>query len=827
MKYSGSAWVVGLLLFVGTLSWVVGCSVGPSAPQTKTLRSIAVSAANPSIAKGLSEQFTATGTYSDGSTQNLTSQATWSSSSISVATIRTTGLASAVAAGSTTIEASVNGVNGSLGLTVTTASLVSIAVMPLNPSTAKDLSEQFTATGTYSDGSTQNLTSQATWSSSSISVATISTTGLASAIAAGSTTIQASLDKVNGSTGLTVTAATLVSIAVTPKAPSVAAGNTVQFTATGTFSNGTTQNITSSVAWTSSNAAATVNSAGLATGVTAGQSATILATLGSTSGSTTLSVAAATLVSIALTPAAPSVAVGNTIQFTATGTFSNGTTQNVTSSVTWSSSSAAATVDSAGLAKGVTAGQSATISAKQGSISGSAGLSVTAATLVSIAVTPVDPSVAPGQAQQFTGTGRFSDGSTQDLTTSATWASSNTAAATISAAGLATGATAGQSTTISATQDSIPGSTVLSVETTFRWPVDGPISESSPSALGNDYSTYDGFRSYHTGIDLCPPAGCLRGEPVYAASDGVIQSAFATSDPTQTLCDGSSASSLARDDNYNLGNAVIIAHANGKFSVYGHLDCVWPGISSGVHVSGGERIGNIGNSSFGHRQSSTFVPHVHFELKDRGVLGDPTNVGLSGYTPDLPDGYGYHDARIYLFPFSVTSISPTAVKVVASSSLDVRTGPGTAYAPLTTATTGQEFVAFATSGSWYQIYLPNSNRPISGWIEGGPNLATPDPTAKQIEVFGTGSAGLRIRPSAGATTSLVSWNLAGGIIPGFENCAPVAKIWDGERFVASASQSGWFEYFLPANHYFDSSNSCGVPTNPGPTFGWSSASFLH
>ena len=52
MKYSGSAWVVGLLLFVGTLSWVVGCSVGPSAPQTKTLRSIAVSAANPSIAKG-------------------------------------------------------------------------------------------------------------------------------------------------------------------------------------------------------------------------------------------------------------------------------------------------------------------------------------------------------------------------------------------------------------------------------------------------------------------------------------------------------------------------------------------------------------------------------------------------------------------------------------------------------------------------------------------------------------------------------------------------------------------------------------------------------
>ena len=53
-----------------------------------TLNSIAVTPANPSIGTGVTQQFTATGSYSDGSTQNMTSQATWTSSSPSVATIR-------------------------------------------------------------------------------------------------------------------------------------------------------------------------------------------------------------------------------------------------------------------------------------------------------------------------------------------------------------------------------------------------------------------------------------------------------------------------------------------------------------------------------------------------------------------------------------------------------------------------------------------------------------------------------------------------------------------------------------------------------------------
>src|SRR4029453_10203193 len=112
-----------------------------------------------------------------------------------------------------------------------------------------------------------------------------------------------------------------------------------------------------------------------------------------------------------------------------------------------------------GLATAVGVG-STTVTATSGAVSGSTTRTVTAATLVSIAVTPADPSIANGTTQQFTATGTFTDASTQDLTTQVTWASATPAVATINSGGLATGVAAGTST-ISATLSGITGSTVL------------------------------------------------------------------------------------------------------------------------------------------------------------------------------------------------------------------------------------------------------------------------------------------------------------------------------------------------------------------------------
>lgn len=179
----------------------------------------------------------------------------------------------------------------------------------------------------------------------------------------------------------------LVSLAVTPANPSISAGRTVQFTATGTFDDGTAQDLTTSVNWNSSNiGVARINNAlgsqGLAQGIAAG-STTITAASGSVSGSTTLTVTSSVLASIGVSPATPSLSLASKLQFVATATFSDGSTQDFTRVVTWGSSdvtvaSISNTPASAGLATGLGIG-SANISATSGSVTGSTVLTVTAA----------------------------------------------------------------------------------------------------------------------------------------------------------------------------------------------------------------------------------------------------------------------------------------------------------------------------------------------------------------------------------------------------------------------------------------------------------------
>ena len=359
---------------------------------------------------------------------------------------------------------------------------------------------------------------------------------------------------------------------------------------------------------------------------------------------------------------------------------------------------------------------------------------------------------------------------------------------------------------------------------TFVWPVDPPVVGGA-----HDYGSTAFERQYHTGIDVCPGVlGCKTGDPVYASADGTVQAVFVTPDPKQTMCDGSSTGSLTQESSHS-GNTVIIAHSNGKFSLYGNMDCVAAGIAPGVAVTQGTSIGHIGNSQYGIR-TNTWSPHLHFEIKDSGVVGDPATNTFATFTPDLPDGYGYHDPRLYLFPISETSISPTAVKVTASTSLNVLSGPDVSYSNLNFIAPGQEFVAFASSGSWYHIYLPNSQGPMSGWIPasaGSLTLAAPDSTATQITVKNTGGAGLLIRPTASSSSNFVSWNNNTGFSSGgVQNCAPTAKIWDGQSYVLIASQNGFDEFYLPLNYYFSSANTCAQPSGPGPSTGWASSSSL-
>ena len=325
--------------------------------------SIAITPADPSVASGLTTQFTATGTYADGSTKDLTDLVTWSSDTQSVATIAGDGLATGVSVGTSTITASLDGINASTKLNVTAPVLTSIAITPANPSIADGLTNQFTATGTYTDKSTKDLTGSVTWASATQTVATITDAGLATGLGVGTSSITASLDGVSASTTLTVTAPVLTSIAITPANPSVADGLTTQFTATGTYTDKSIKDLTSSVTWASATqSVATINSSGLAMGLAVGTSS-ITASLDGVNASTTLNVTAPVLVSIAITPANPSVAAGLASQFTATGTYTDKSTKDLTSSVAWASAThSTATITTGGLATGVAVGTSSILS---------------------------------------------------------------------------------------------------------------------------------------------------------------------------------------------------------------------------------------------------------------------------------------------------------------------------------------------------------------------------------------------------------------------------------------------------------------------------------
>src|SRR6202041_3058746 len=307
------------------------------------------------------------------------------------------------AAGVSSITAAMGAITSTpVTLTITPTALVSIAITPPTPSIALGTTQQLTATGTYTDNSTQNLTTSVTWASATISVTMISnaagSNGLATSVAAGVSSITAAMGAITSApVTLTVTPATLVSIAITPPIPSIALGTTQQLTATGTYTDNSTQPLTTQVTWVSATASvATISNAagshGLATSVAAGVSSITAAMGAITSTPVTLTITPTALVSIAITPPTPSIALGTTQQLTATGTYADNSTQNLTTSVTWASATISVTMisnaaGSNGLATSVAAGVSSITAAMGAITSAPVTLTVTPATLVSIAIT--------------------------------------------------------------------------------------------------------------------------------------------------------------------------------------------------------------------------------------------------------------------------------------------------------------------------------------------------------------------------------------------------------------------------------------------------------
>ncbi|HEY7354195.1 MAG TPA: Ig-like domain-containing protein [Terriglobales bacterium] len=133
--------------------------------------------------------------------------------------------------------------------------LSSIAIGPQDQTISVQQTLQMSATGTYSDGSTKDLTGQVNWSSDTTSCATVNANGLVSPVKGVtgicSTTITAASGTVSGATAtVNVTQGTPLSIQLTASTTNPQANSTVTFTAKATFPGSSTpQDITSSVTW--------------------------------------------------------------------------------------------------------------------------------------------------------------------------------------------------------------------------------------------------------------------------------------------------------------------------------------------------------------------------------------------------------------------------------------------------------------------------------------------------------------------------------------------------------------------------------------------------
>lgn len=392
------------------------------------LERLEVTPSTLSIPLGLTQNFVATGYFSDGSHRDITTDAEWESNDSNVFFVANLagnkGQGGALAEGSARVSATVGSISGSSQVSVTAAVLQSLTVAPSGVQLPVGLSQAFTASGRFSDGTQRPLTDQVIWSSTNSGAASISnapgSNGQATGVQVGSTKIRAELGSVTAEVDLEVVAAVLQSIEVSPAGQSLPLGFTLQFSATGTYSDGVMRSITNQVSWTTSNPArASIDGQGLVTAAAEG-TVDIQAQLDSVQGKTLLTITPAVLQSLVVTPSQESLPKGASRQFNATGTFSDQSERNLNSEVTWSSQDeAVATVSnqsgSQGLVTAVKPG-STTIQAQLGSSQATAQLTVTAAVVTGVEFVPSNPSQPKGSLVELHLLARYSDGTVVDFT---------------------------------------------------------------------------------------------------------------------------------------------------------------------------------------------------------------------------------------------------------------------------------------------------------------------------------------------------------------------------------------------------------------------------
>jgi len=439
--------------------------------------SIAVTPASDSITAGSTETYTAMATDAYGNTWDVTGSVTWSiTSGAGGSWVQSTGTYTSAKTGSWTVKALSGSVFGTASLTVTGhGSVSSIVVSPSSPSIAAGNSQAFTATASDGLGNSWDVTGSVTWSiTSGAGGSWVQSTGTYTSAKTGSWTVKA--DDGAGHTdtaSLTVNhAATISSIAVSPSSATVTAGASQDYTATAYDSHGNSWDVTDSVTWSISSGAGGSWSSNVYTSHTAGPSWTVTASYSGKQATATLTVNAAGAASFVVSgfPSPTVAGAAHSVTVTAKDVYGNTVTGYAGTVAITSSDSQAVLPANAGLTRGIgsftvilkTAG-SQSITATDtvtSSITGlQNGITVTAAGLDHIVISPTSLSIVAGNSQAFTAEAFDQYGNSRGgVTSSATFTAPGA-----SVTGNSVYATAVGSYTVTATYNGKSDSTTLMV----------------------------------------------------------------------------------------------------------------------------------------------------------------------------------------------------------------------------------------------------------------------------------------------------------------------------------------------------------------------------
>jgi len=524
-------------------------------PPKPTITSVRITPASLALTVGDTSQLVATANYSDASTASC-SNTSWTSSTPLKASVSGFGMVTAIAKGTAVVTAACGTVVSSPATVTVSAPKPTVASVRITPgSLALTVGETspLLATATYSDSTTATCTATS-WKSGTPLMASVSGSGVVTAIAKGTALVTAVCNSIASSpvaVKVSPVKPTITAVKINPGSLALTVGDTSSVTATATYSDSTTSTCTT-VSWYSTvPARASISASGLVTAISKGGAGIKAVCDSIVSPPITVKVSAAkpTITSVMITPGSLTLAVGGSSRLVATATYSDSTTATCTAT-SWSSGTPLmASVSSSGLVRAIAKGSALVTAVCNNITSPPVAVTINAVkpTITTVSVTPASLALGVGETSQLSATATYNDDSTAACTPTS-WSSSLPRAATVSNSGLVTAIAKGAAS-VTAVCDSV-ASSPAALSVTVGKPKITTVAL-SPSTLTLKIGTVAQLVATATYSDAstaaCTPTTWNSSAPLLASvsSSGQVAAIGSGALSVSAVCDGLTSSTAA------------------------------------------------------------------------------------------------------------------------------------------------------------------------------------------------------------------------------------------------------------------------------------------